>query len=70
MTPKNQPSVVSPPCAPNLNVLFTGHVGQDGDTLTATKPITNDTGIELQAKDTVKSPMKKKLKKLSLANMI
>jgi hypothetical protein len=62
---KPPPSVVSPPSALNLNSLLTGHVGQEGGTLLATNTTTTATITERQAKDTVKSPKKKKSKKLS-----
>ncbi len=63
-TPKNQPSVISSPSAPNLNALITGHVRQDRERFPATKPSANDTSMKPQAKDTVKSPTKKKSKKI------
>ncbi len=61
---KPPPTVVSPPSALNLNSLLTSHVGQERGTLLATD--TNKTAMvtEMQAKDTVKSPKKKKSKKV------
>ncbi len=59
-----RPSVVSPPAAPNLNSLLTGHIGQDVE-----KPAEkNGTAMEEdQFDDTVKSPKKKKVKKSKAA---
>ena len=59
-----RPSMVSPPAAPNLNSLLTGHTGQDVE-----KPA-EETGTateEDQADDNVKSPKKKKVKKSKAA---
>jgi hypothetical protein len=56
--------VVFPPSALNLNSLLTGHVGQEGGTLLATNTTTTAMVTEMQAKDTVKSPKKKKSKKV------
>ncbi len=58
------PTVVSPPSAPNLNSLLTGHVNQEGETLLATNSTTTAMVTETQAKDTVKSLKKKKSKKV------
>ncbi len=57
------PLVVSPPSAPNLTSLLTGHVGQESETVP-------ENGNTLTAVDTVvdeisKSPMKKKSKNLN-----
>jgi hypothetical protein len=59
-----RPSMVSPPAAPNLNSLLTGHTGQDVE-----KPA-EETGTateEDQVDDNVKSPKKKKVKKSKAA---
>jgi hypothetical protein len=61
------PPVVSPPSTPNLNSLLSGHVGRDEETLPATKINAKATDIEPQADKMVKSPLKKKPKKLSPA---
>jgi hypothetical protein len=61
---KLPPTVVSPPSALNLNSLLTSHVGQEGGTLLATNTTTTTMVTETQAKDTVKSPKKKKSKKV------
>ncbi len=58
------PTVVSPLSAPNLNSLLTGHVRQEGETLYGTNSTATATVTETQAKDTVKSPKKKKSKKV------
>jgi hypothetical protein len=62
------PTVVSPPSAPNLTSLLTGHVGQEGGTQAADDTTTTDmdinTQVDKQVDDNVKSP-KKKLKKFS-----
>ncbi len=64
MASEPPPTVVSPPSSPNLNSLLTGHVGQEGKTLLATDTTMTATVTETQAKDTVKSPKKKKFKKV------
>jgi hypothetical protein len=61
---KLPPTVVSPPSAVNLNSLLTSHVGQEGGTLLATDTTPTTMVTEMQAKDTVKSPKKKKSKKV------
>jgi hypothetical protein len=61
---KLPPTVASLPSAPNLNSLLTSHVGQEGGTLLATDTTTTAPVTETQAKDTVKSPKKKKSKKV------
>ncbi len=74
MTPKNvdktirdnAPVVVSPPSAPNLNSLLTGHVGRDRGLQGADSAPAMDTVKDL-ADDIVKSP-KKKLEKVKLSN--
>jgi hypothetical protein len=57
-------TVVSPPSAPNLNSLLTGHAGQEGETLLTTKTTMTAMAADTQAEDTVKSPKKKKSKKV------
>jgi hypothetical protein len=57
------PSVVSPPSAPNLTSLLTGHVGQDRETSPAPDISTKVAKPEQQADDAGKSPTKKKTKK-------
>jgi hypothetical protein len=58
------PTVVSPPPAPNLTSLLTGHVGQDVGTQAADDTIAtdmdNNTQVDEQVDDNVKSPKKKK----------
>jgi hypothetical protein len=58
------PTVVSPPSAPNLNSLLTGHVGQEVGTQVADGTIATDMDINTQddeqVDDKVKSPKKKK----------
>jgi hypothetical protein len=61
------PIVVSPPSAPNLNSLLTGHGGQEGATLLTTQTTMTPTATDTQADNTDKSPKKKKSKKLSPA---
>jgi hypothetical protein len=61
---KLPPTVVSPPSALNFNSLLTGHVGQEGGMLLATDTTMTALVTETQAKDTVKSPKKKKSKKV------
>jgi hypothetical protein len=56
------PPVVSPPSAPNLNSLLTGHVGQDGETSTENGSLAV---ADNEAQDTSKSP-KKKNKKIQI----
>ena len=63
------PTVVSPPPAPNLTSLLTGHIGQDvgtqaADDTTATD-MDNNTQVDEQVDDNVKSPKKRNKKKLS-----
>ncbi len=58
------PTVVSPPSAPNLTSLLTGHVGQEvgmqaADNTTA-KDMDINTQDDKQVDDNVKSPKKKK----------
>ena len=65
MNPPNVPlpSVVSPPSAPNLTSLLTGHLGQEVGTQSAVNGIATDMGINTQedeqVNDNVKSPPKK-----------
>ena len=58
------PTVVSPPPAPNLTSLLTGHIGQDVGTQaadnTTVTDMDNNTQVEEQVDDNVKSPKKKK----------
>ncbi len=54
------PLVLSPPSAPNLNSLLTGHVSQDGETSAENSSLAV---TENEAEDTGKSPKKKKPKK-------
>jgi hypothetical protein len=61
---KLPPTVVFPPSALYLNSLLTGHVGQKGGTLLATNTTMTALVTETQAEDTVKSPKKKKSKKV------
>jgi hypothetical protein len=68
MDSKLPPMVVSPPSALNLNSLLTGHVGQEGGTLLATNTTMTALVTETQAKDTVKSPKKKKSKNVKSAS--
>ena len=42
------PSVVSPPSAPNLNSLLTGHIGQEVGTQAADNGIATDKGSNTQ----------------------
>jgi len=60
------PSVVSPPSAPNLNSLLTGHIGQEVGMQAAENGIAMDKGSntqeDKQVDDNVKSPKKKKKK--------
>jgi len=60
------PSVVSPPSAPNLTSVLTGHIGQEVGTQAADNGIATDMGIntqeDKQVDDNVKSPQKKKKK--------
>jgi hypothetical protein len=56
-------SIVSPPSAPNLTSLLTGHVGQDGETSPAPDISKKVAEPKQQADDAVKSPTKKKTKK-------
>ncbi len=73
MTPKNvdktihdkAPVVVSPPSAPDLNSLLTGHVRHDGGLQVADGAATMDI-VEDPADDNVKSPKKKNSKKVKL----
>ncbi len=61
------PSVVSPPSAPNLTSLLTGHIGQDVGMQAADNGISTDKGSDTQedkqVNDNVKSPKKKEIKK-------
>ncbi len=62
------PMVVSPPSAPNLTSLLTGHVGQEVGTQAADNTTAKDMDIntqdDKQVDDNVKSPKKKKSKKV------
>jgi len=62
------PSVVSPPSAPNLNSLLTGHIGQEVGKQAAGNGIATDKGSNTQedeqVDDNVKSSKKKKSKKI------
>jgi hypothetical protein len=59
------PTVVSPPPAPNLTSLLTGHVGQDvGSQAADNTTATDNTQVDEQVDDNVKSPKKKKSKKV------
>jgi len=62
------PLVVSPPSAPNLTSLLTGHIGQDVGKQAADNGIATDKGSNTQedeqVDDNVKSPKKKKSKKI------
>jgi hypothetical protein len=62
------PMEVSPPSAPNLTSLLTGHVGQEVGTQAANDTTATDTDINTQVDeqvdDNVKSPKKKKSKKV------
>ncbi len=62
------PTVASPPSAPNLTSLLTGHVGQEVGTQAADNTTASDMDINTQddeqVDDNVKSPKKKKSKKL------
>jgi hypothetical protein len=53
------PSVVSPPSAPNLTSLLTGHVGQEVGNQTPSDMDINTQDVE-QVEDSAKSPKKKK----------
>jgi hypothetical protein len=68
LPPEPLPMVVSPPSAPNLTSLLTGHVGQEVGTQVADGTIAMDMDINTQddeqVDDKVKSPNKKKLKKV------
>ncbi len=57
------PSVVSPPSAPNLTSLLTGHVGQEVGNLASLDMDINTQDVE-QVEDSAKSPKKKKSKKV------
>ena len=57
------PSVVSPPSAPNLTSLLTGHVGQEAVNLASSDMDINTQDAE-QVEDSAKSPKKKKSKKV------
>ena len=61
------PSVVSPPSAPNLTSLLTGHIGQEVGMQAADNGIATDKGSNTQedeqVDDNVKSPQKKEIKK-------
>jgi hypothetical protein len=61
------PTVVSPPSAPNLTSLLTGHVGQEVGTQAADNTTATDMDINTQddehVDDNVKSPQKKVIKK-------
>ena len=60
------PSVVSPPSAPNLTSLLTGHIGQEVGTQAADNGTATDKGSNTQedkhVDDTVKSPKKRNKK--------
>jgi len=56
------PSVVSPPSAPNLTSLLTGHVGQEVGNQASSDMDINLQEVE-QVEDIAKSPKKKKSKK-------
>ena len=56
------PSVVSPPSAPNLTSLLTGHVGQEVGNQASSDMDINSQDVE-QVKDSANSPKKKKSKK-------
>ena len=56
------PLVVSPPSAPNLTSLLTGHVGQEVGNQALLDMDINSQDVE-QVEDIAKSPPKKKLKK-------
>ncbi len=62
------PLVFSPPSAPNLNSLLTGHIGQELGKQAADNGIATDKGSNTQedeqVNDNVKSPQKKKSKKI------
>ena len=68
------PSVVSPPSAPNLNSLLTGHISQEVGKQAAENGIGTDKGSNTQEDEQVddneKSPKKKKSKKSSLQKKI
>ena len=68
------PLVVSPPSAPNLNSLLTGHIGQEVGKQAAENGIAMDKGSntqeDKQVDGNVKSPKKKKSKKSSLQKKI
>ena len=57
------PSVVSPPSAPNLTSLLTGHVGQEVGNQVSSDMDINSQEVE-QVEDSAKSPKKKKSKKV------
>jgi len=57
------PSVVSPPSAPNLTSLLTGHVGQEVGNQASSDMNINAQEVE-QVEDSAKSPKKKKSKKV------
>jgi hypothetical protein len=57
------PSVVSPPSAPNLISLLTGHVGQEVGNQASSDMDINSQDVK-QVEDSVKSPKKKKSKKV------
>jgi hypothetical protein len=61
------PSVVSPPSAPNLTSLLTGHIGQEVGMQAADNGNATDKGSNTQENkqvdDSVKSPKKKEIKK-------
>ena len=57
------PSVVSPPSAPNLTSLLTGHIGQEVGNQVSSDMDINSQEVE-QVKDSAKSPKKKKSKKV------
>jgi hypothetical protein len=56
------PSVVSPPSAPNLTSLLTGHVGQEVGNQALSDMDINTQDVE-QVKDSAKSPKKRNQKK-------
>ncbi len=68
------PSVVSPPSAPNLTSLLTGHIGQEVGMQAADNGMATDKGSNTQedeqVDDNVKSPKKRNQKNLSLQKKI
>ncbi len=64
LSPVPLPSVVSPPSAPNLTSLLTGHIGQEVEKQAADNGIATGKGSNTQSNeqvdDTMKPPKKKK----------